>query len=264
LNPNGWGVVAVVAVLAFATYAVFPASFTVGTAMLTGVIVFLLHAIAPGTVQTALDRGIDTAIGGAIGLIAYAVWPTWSAVSAGPLMSALVDAQHAYLDAVLTDLTTGMRLPETQLRTLARQARIAFTDADTAAGLARSEPRRGGSDPHVTSTTLSALRRLARGVHVVRLDTETMPAGRPVPELAPLQAALGDALSALAGAFRHARHRSFPPLRHVDRALAREHPELLTRALWAALDELVDATDTAAVTVGLDVAPESEAQPSAL
>ena len=67
------------AVLAFATYAVFPASFTVGVAMLTGVIVFLLHAIAPGTVQTALDRGIDTAIGGAIGLIAYALWPTWSA-----------------------------------------------------------------------------------------------------------------------------------------------------------------------------------------
>ena len=111
-----------------------------------------------------------------------------------------------------------------------------------------------GPDPHVTSTTLSALRRVVWGVHVVRLDTETMPAGRPLPELAPLQAALGDALSALAATFRHARRRSFPPLRRLHRALAREHPELLTQALWAALDELVDATDTAAVTVGLDVA----------
>ena len=95
------------AVLAFCTYAVFPASFTVGIAMLTGVIVFLLHAVAPGTVQTALDRGIDTAIGGAIGLIAYALWPTWSALSAGPLLATLVDAQHVYLNAVLTGLTTG-------------------------------------------------------------------------------------------------------------------------------------------------------------
>lgn len=263
LNPNGWGVVAVVGVLAWATYAVFPASFTVGIAMLTGVVVFLLHAIAPGTVQTALDRGVDTAVGGAIGLIAYAVWPTWSAVSVGPLMAALVDAQRAYLDAVLTGLTTGRRLPETQLRALARQARIAFTDADTAVGLTRSEPRRDGSDPRVTSATLSALRRVAWSVHVLRLDTEMMPAGRPLPELVPLQAALGDALSALAATFRHAAPASFPPLRQLDRALAREHPELLSHALWAALDELVDAIDTAAVTVGLDVASDSEAQPSA-
>ena len=264
LNPNGWTVVAVVAALAWATYAVFPASFTAGTAMLTGVVVFLLHAIAPGTVQTALDRGIDTAIGGAIGLIAYALWPTWSAVSAAPLMSALVDAQHAYLDAVLTGLTTGRRPPEAQLRTLARQARIAFTDADTALGLARSEPRRGGPDPHVTAATLSALRRVVWGVHVLRLDAATMPLGRPLPELAPLQVALGEALSVLAATLRHPGHQAFPPLRELHRALAREHPELLSQALWAALDELVDATDTAAMTVGLSVAqvtPRAQAQP---
>ncbi|HEY2593673.1 MAG TPA: FUSC family protein, partial [Chloroflexota bacterium] len=254
LNPNGWTVVAVVAVLAWATYAVFPASFTVGVALLTGVVVFLLHAVLPGTEQTALDRGIDTAIGGAIGLIAYAVWPTWSAVSSAPLMSTLVDAQHAYLDAVMTGLTTGRRLPETQLRALARRARIAFTDADTALGLARSEPRRGGPDPHVAAATLSALRRVVRGVHVLRLDAATMPAGEPLPELAPLQAALGDALSLLAGSFVHAGRGSLPPLRQLYRTLARDQPELLDQAVWAALDELVDATDTAALTVGLRAA----------
>ena len=95
LNPTGWGVVAVVAVLACGTYAVFPASFAVGVAMLTGVVVFLLHAVAPGSVQTALDRGIDTAIGGAIGLIAYAL-VAWTALSIGPLMAALVETQHQY------------------------------------------------------------------------------------------------------------------------------------------------------------------------
>jgi uncharacterized membrane protein YccC len=264
LNPSGWGVVAVVGVLAWATYAVFPASFTVGIAMLTGVVVFLLHAIAPGTVQTALDRGIDTAIGGAIGLIAFALWPTWSAVSSAPLMATLVEAQRAYLDAVLTGLTTGRRLPEAQLRTVARQARVAFTDADTALGLARGEPQRNGSDPPATSATLSALRRVAWAIHVLRLDSETMPPERPLPELAPLQAALGDALAVLAATFRRAAHGPFPPLRQLVRGLAREHPELLSDALWAALDELVDAIDTAGMTVGLDVAPQSEAQPSGL
>jgi uncharacterized membrane protein YccC len=254
LNPTGWGVVAVVGLLAFCTYAVFPASFAIGVAMLTGVVVFLLHAIAPGTVQTALDRGIDTAIGGAIGLIAYALWPTWSALSAGPLMATLVETQHEYLDAVLGGLASGRRLPETQLRTLARKARFAFADVDAAVGMARSEPQHGDSDPEATSETLSALRRVVWGVHVVRLDAATIPAGRPLPELAELQAALDEALSVLAAELRAADHGSFPRLRRLHRELAREQPQLLSQALWAALDELVDATDTAAATVGLAAA----------
>jgi uncharacterized membrane protein YccC len=253
LNPSGWGVVAVVAVLAFCTYAVFPASFTVGVAMLTGVVVFLLHAVAPGTVQTALDRGIDTAIGGAIGLLAYALWPTWSAVSAGPLLAGLVDAQHEYLEAVLTGLTSGRRLPDTQLRTLARRARVAFADADAALGLARSEPHQGLTDPQAAASTLSALRRVVWGVHVLRLAAAAVPAGRPLPALAELRAALGEALSVLAATFRDTQHGPFPPLRRLHRQLAREHPELLSQALSAALDELVDATNTVAVTVGLSV-----------
>lgn len=257
LDPSGWGVVAVVAVLCYCTYAVFPASFPAGIAMLTGVVVFLLHAVAPGTVHTALDRGIDTAIGGAIGLIAYALWPTWSALSAGPLLAALVDAQHAYLDAVFTGLTTGRRLPEAQLRALARQARVAFADADAAIGLARSEPHReqaGTGTIDAGADALAALRRLVRGVHVLRLDSETVPAGRPLPALAGLQAGLGEALTALAAALREGEQRPLPRLRRLHRELAREQPELLSPALQAALDELIDATDTAAVAVGLSIA----------
>jgi hypothetical protein len=217
-------------------------------------VVFLLHAIAPGTVQTALDRGIDTAIGGAIGLIAYALWPTWSALSAGPLMATLVETQHEYLDAVLGGLTSGRRLPETQLRTLARKARFAFADVDAAVGMAHSEPQRGESDPQAASSTLSALRRVVWGVHVVRLDAARIPAGRALPELTELRAGLDEALSVLAAELREADHGSFPRLRRLHRELAREQPQLLSQAMWAALDELVDATDTAAATVGLAAA----------
>jgi uncharacterized membrane protein YccC len=255
LDPNGWGVVAVVAVLAFFTYSVFPASFTAGTALMTGVIVFLLHAVSPDTAQTALDRGIDTAIGGAIGLIAYAVWPTWSSLSAGPLLATLVDAQHVYLNAVLTGLVTGRRAEETRLRALARNARLAFADAQAAIGLARSEPQRGDSDPQAAATTLDALRRVVYGVHAVRLDAATAPDVGPVAPLQPLQAGLGEALSELASTLRDDpdTRPQLPPLRRLHRDLARAHPGLLNQALWAALDELVDATDTAAAAVGLTV-----------
>jgi uncharacterized membrane protein YccC len=254
LDPSGWGAVAVVAVLAWCTYAVFPANFAAGVAMLTGVVVFLLHAVSPDTAQIALDRGIDTAIGGAIGLAAYLLWPTWSALSIGPLLATLADTQHAYLDAVLSGLTTGRRMPETQLRTLAREARVAYADAQGAIELARSEPPHGhGADPRTAATVLSALRRLVYGLHVLRLDIATMPETKPLPLLAALQAGLDQALSVLAATLRDAKHRPFPPLRTLHRDLARGHPELLSQAVWAGLDELVDATDTAAATVGLTV-----------
>ncbi|HET9093530.1 MAG TPA: FUSC family protein [Solirubrobacteraceae bacterium] len=251
LNPTGWGIVAVVGALAWCTYAVFPASFTVGIAMLTGVIVFLLHAVAPGTVQTALDRGIDTAIGGAIGLLAYALWPTWSATSVGPLLANLVEAQREYLDAVLRGLIEGRRLAESQLRALARRARLVFADVDAVVGLARGEPHRDAIDPQETAATLSALRRVVWAVHAVRLDAVTVAEGRPLPELRELQATLDEALAVLAAALRDQPHGSLPRLRRLHRQLARERPALLSQALSAALDELVDAIDTAAATVGL-------------
>jgi len=123
--------------------------------------------------------------------------------------------------------------------------------------MARGEPHRGGSGAaglESISATLSALRRVVWGVHVVRLDSATIPAGRPLPELAELQAGLDEALSVLAAELREADHDSFPRLRRLHRELAREQPQLLSHALWAALDELVDATDTAAATVGLAAA----------
>ena len=191
--------------------------------MLTGVIVFLLHAIAPGTVQTALYRGIDTAIGGTIGLIAYAVWPTWSSLSAGRLLATLVDAQHVYLNAVMTGLVSGRRAEEARLRTLARQARIAYTDAQAAIGLARAEPHRGNTDLEATADALGALRRLVYGVHALRIDAAASPDVGPLPALQPMQTGLGRALSVLAAALRDdpVTEPPLPPLRGLHRDLAR-------------------------------------------
>ena len=53
LHPTGAATVVLVGVLAWAGYAVFPASFALGFAFITAVVVFLLNAIAPDTLATA-------------------------------------------------------------------------------------------------------------------------------------------------------------------------------------------------------------------
>jgi uncharacterized membrane protein YccC len=254
IDPSGWGVVAVVAVLSYFTYAVFPASFAWGTAMMTGVIVFLLHAVSPDSSQIALDRGIDTAIGGAIGLITYALWPTWSALSAGPLLARLVDAQRAYMDGVLGSLASGRELQESTLRSLAREARIAFADAEAAISLALGEPVHGDADPRQASTTLGALRRVVYAIHALRLGLDDAEP-RALPQLAPLRTSLDDALGLLSDSLRDGTAEApLPHLRALHRELGHEADAAVSPTLLVELDELVDATNTAAMTAGLEVA----------
>jgi uncharacterized membrane protein YccC len=49
---------------------VFPASFALGFAFITTLVVFLLDAVTGDTLATAGDRLLDTLVGGAIGLLA--------------------------------------------------------------------------------------------------------------------------------------------------------------------------------------------------
>jgi uncharacterized membrane protein YccC len=251
IDPSGWGLVAVVALLAFITYAVFPASFTVGTAMLTAVIVFLLHAVVGDSVTTALDRGLDTVIGGGIGLLAYALWPTWSARSMGPMLSRLVDAQHEYAWTVLGALVSGERPNPATLRDNARVARAVFSDADAVVGLALTEPRRGDADPRIAAATLGALRRVVYAVHALRLELGEEPEPAPRPELAPLRETVNGALITLSVALHDGDSaRSLPPLRRVLRKVDWTPAD---ERLRPALDELVDAVNTAAASVGLEL-----------
>jgi len=251
LNPSGWGLVAVVALLAFLTYAVFPASFTAGTAMITAVIVFLLHAVVGDSVATALDRGLDTVIGGVIGLTAYALWPTWSARSTGPLLSRLVDAQHAYMRTVLAGLIGGWRPDPATLRDNARVARAVFTDANALVALSRTEPRHDDADLRMASTTLGALRRVVYAVHALRLELSGEREPPAHPELAPLRDGFDEALTTLSFALRDGGASiTLPPLRRVLRKIEWKTAD---ETLRPALDELVDAVNTAAASIGLEL-----------
>jgi uncharacterized membrane protein YccC len=275
IDPSGWGITAVVAVLAWATYSVFPASFALGVAGLTAVVVFLLHAVAPDSATIALDRGLDTIVGGSIALLAYLVWPTWSSRSLPRLLGQLLDAQRAYLSAVLAGLITGRAVPEPELRSLARAARVAWADAQAAVTIARGEPLRRGGDPHAAGATLAGLRRLVYGVHTVRLAAPD--AGSvPHPELGPLAGGLQDATAAISETLRdtgtevrrevgierlrgtgvRAPSPPLPPLRALYRRIPWEQPGGPPEAVRVPLDELVDAVNTTAVAVGLELPTE--------
>ena len=251
IDPSGWGVVGVVGLLAWATYAVFPASFAAGTALLTAVIVFLLHAVAADSAAIALDRGIDTLIGGAIGLTAYALWPTWSGTSTGQLLADVVDAQRLYLTGVLAAVITGDRLDGETLRPLARRARVNYTDADAAITLSQAEPVRG-LHPRQAAEILAGLRRVVYDVHALRVEAAATESRPPASALEPLSQALGTELEQIAARLRDGEEpRELPPARDLYNRALPQIPAALVAAIRISLDELIDAVNTIAATLGL-------------
>lgn len=258
LHPAGGATIVLVGVLAWIAYSVFPASFAVGFAFITAVVVFLLNAISPDTLATAWDRLIDTLVGGALGLLAYAVWPTWSEAPARDALADLVGAHRAYLGATLEALIQGRRADDNEVRDLSRRARLARTTAESTVARSLSEPATRRIDADQSQAVLAAMRRQIQAAHVLRLDVQDERVRSPLPGLEPLARALDELLSTAEAALR-ARPDERPP--------ARERPDLRARylefersaahdaevgGLVADLDEVVDAANSLAAVVGLE------------
>ncbi|HYB31239.1 MAG TPA: FUSC family protein [Solirubrobacteraceae bacterium] len=194
--------IGLVGLRAWAGYAVFPASFAAGFAFITALVVFLLNAISPDTLATAWARLLDTLIGGSLGLIAYAVWPTWSNIPAWQSLADLVSADRSYLAAILDALVRGRRADETVMPALSRRARVARANAQSTVARSLSEPKTRRIDAEQSLGALAALRRLIQAAHVLRLDVQEDRPRPPLPGLAPLAHDLDAALSSVEATLR--------------------------------------------------------------
>ena len=258
LHPAGGVTVAIVGALAWAGYAVFPASFAVGFGFITALVVFLINAVSPDTLGNASARLLDTLVGGTLGLLAYALWPTWARVPAWQSLADLVDAERAYVDSVLNVVMRGQRAGESEMRALARRARLARTAAESTVARSLSEPTTRRIDADQSQEALGAMRRLIQAAHVLRLDAQEDRPRAPLPALAPLKSGLNDLLSAVGISLRSRSQErpdapELPDLRAAYLAFQRQsaqHQDAL--ALLDELDEIVDAANGLAVVSGLE------------
>ncbi len=258
LHPAGGVTVVIVGLLGWGAYAIFPASFAVGFAFITALVVFLLNAISPDTLATASARLLDTIVGGTLGLLAYALWPTWTRRTARQSLADLVAAQRAYVACVLAAIAEGRRAEESQMRQLARRARVARTNAEAAVSRSLSEPETRRIDARETQAALGGLRRLISAAHVLRLDAQEDREHPPHPGLSALAGDLDRQLALIerslaAGQPPAAGSFSLPDLRgEHDQFADREPDDEETAGLLAELDEIVDTANGLVSAVGLD------------
>ena len=123
-----------------AAYAVFEVDYLIYSFFLTVFIVLLLHLVGLNAETTATARLADTAIGAALALIAYALWPTWHGRTASRIFDRLVEAHTTYATALLRELDAPGENGPSRLRTLQSAARRSRTDAEAAAERLAAEP----------------------------------------------------------------------------------------------------------------------------
>jgi uncharacterized membrane protein YccC len=264
LHPAGGVTVVIVGALAWAAYSVFPASFAAGFAFITAMVVFLLNVIRPDTLGTAAHRLVDTLIGGAIGLTAYALWPTWAHSSAWQALADLVASERAYLSGVLSAAVEGQPASDQRMRNLARRARLDRTTAEATVARSLSEPSTRQIDASQSQRALAAMRRLVQTAHVLRLDVQDDREHRPHPGLEPLRSDIDELLGDVEDSMRARPHqdpapRELPDIRRRYESLERAGGhDRESHALLAQLDEMVDAANSLAAAAGLEGAEGDE------
>ena len=251
VHPAGGLTIVLVGVLAALAYSTFPASFTVGFGFITAVVVFLLNAINPDTLATASARLLDTLVGGALGLLVFAVWPTWSLAPARDSLAELVAAERRYLSDVLAAYTAGARPPSDEIRLVSRRLRLARVNAESTVARSLSEPPARRIDHDRAQGTLATALRLTQATHVLRLEAQEHEPPPPSPRLTGLATSLDALLAIVENALRSDTRpaaQSLPDLRADYDALVADNgasgPELA-----AELDELVDAANGLAAIV---------------
>ena len=78
-----------------------PANYGVFTLAVSGLIVFLIAVTGISPADVIVSRGLNTAAGGILALIAYALWPTWERTQVPEAMAGMFDASRLYFHALM-------------------------------------------------------------------------------------------------------------------------------------------------------------------
>src|SRR4051794_22490405 len=254
-RPTGGSLVLAVTLLAWASYAVFAASFTIYTLALTALVVLLVSTGDPKPLSAVADRAWDTLLGGTIALIGYAVWPTREAATLRTTVSRLLAALATYADAVFDGYVVGGvdQALHPRLAEGARTSRRARADAQASLDRATAEPARLRADTTLAQSVLAGARRIVIVLHALRTTLQDSTVSVPVPEVETVGRDVVEALRQLAEAVASGQPVRMPDLRELQQKLEAladatvdQHRARRIALVAAHLDPLVDAVDTVA------------------
>ncbi|HET7813293.1 MAG TPA: FUSC family protein, partial [Candidatus Baltobacteraceae bacterium] len=240
LHPSAAVDIVLVIFFGFLGYLVIVLNYAVYTITVTAYVVFLLALAGMPSHNAVVDRIAATLFGGALGLLCYAIFPTWERSRVPSAIAALLQAHGRYIECLLRVVAGSATLDEADLNKLQSDVWMLRSAANTSVDRMVSEPVRPRNiDARTALGVMAASRRIGLAALSIRAGVKEN-AGR-YPELEPLAAQFGVAFDLLASATREQRRPdAMPALRDLQEQLSPEIP------MARDTDLLVDAVNTIA------------------
>lgn len=240
------------------------AHYGIAVAALTGTVVILLsfEGVAPG--GAVLDRTLNTTLGCAMALLAYAVWPTWERGRARARHADMLDAYASYLHALARP--DDPPFARREARTAARTTR---SNAQASIERMRSEPATLPGLLTLVQALFANSNRLARSAMTLEALFDDFAALRAEADIHQFIELLADTVHQIAAAVRDQHGLdAWPNLRARQRELGARMRDLGDHAAseaWSRIsDRLVDNVDTLAHVVNQHQQKvDNDADPSA-
>ena len=238
---NVWAQLALLTALCIGFRLFTTMNYGLGVMMLTGLIVILLsfYGIAPG--DAMLVRGLATAIGSALALLAYAVWPTWERLR--PALATMVDSYRVYFSTLFDGDADARR----DARTASRSAR---TNALASLERLRGEPKRDRKLIALAEGVFVNANRFIRAsmaLEAVLQDSAIRPAQEQVRAFA---ARVDVSVAEIADGLRHDHLVHIENLRLAERALAKTLNTVAEGEAQAVAIAISDACDRVTDSIG--------------
>ena len=224
LAPTQGLLVMLDAIMAYLAFSFLYANYAIFSAFITMETVFLLTFVVPQPIETVTYRAIDTALGGILALLIYAVWPTWERSQVPGNIANRIEALRRYFVAVMDAYAHPDAYDALATHDRLRESRLARSNAEASVERSLQEPEPYRIDPDLALGLLGAADNIARSVLALEAYLLDNPSRHAIPQIAAFTAKVDEALRLLATAIREERLvTALPNLEEALRTL--EHAE---------------------------------------
>ena len=179
----------------YANYAIFSVFITMET-------VLLLTFVIPEPLMTAAYRAIDTAIGGVLALLVYAIWPTWEDTQVPRRIADRLETLRQYFVAVMDTYANPDSYDRLTIYNRRMKSRLARSNAHALVERSLQEPEPHRIDRDLNEGLLEATEDIARSVLALEAYLLDKPERHALPQVTSLTAKVDEALRLLAAAIR--------------------------------------------------------------
>ncbi|MBV9230229.1 MAG: FUSC family protein [Chloroflexi bacterium] len=197
LSPAGVSLIILEAVVAFLAFSVLMANYTLFSSFVTAETVLLITFADPQPLATVAYRTIDTAIGGVLALVIYALWPTWEHTQVPDNIATRLDALRCYFIAVMGAYAHPERYDPAKIHHLRHESRLTFSNAQASVEHSLSEPEHR-IDPGIARGLLTGANSIAMSTLALEAHLMDNPSRHPLPEITPFTNEIDAALRTLA------------------------------------------------------------------